>query len=233
MPLFVKALPRLAESLLAAKIAPSYASETPPVEPTAEPVTEPLDFEGTATLSEAALRTQASTSDHPGARLAACWRLMIRDQALPRSAPTEGIRLLTLMNLATQQDLELLEVLVCLDPSSAVRAQAATLIWRVARDRDRVVDLLVSRLQRDLSLEVLVHLLTLVPSLPFEKTRSMARSHMDHPSIDVRRASRDHWLQNGGEPDNLPPLERTSDGCDDDYDDDDYDDDDYDYDEVE
>jgi hypothetical protein len=113
-------------------------------------------------------------------------------------APGEGLRCLTLLNLATQQDLELLEVLLCLDPSPSVRAQAAVLLWRVSRDRDRVVDRLVAQLGKEEAPDVLVQLLSLVPALPFEKTRSVARSHLCHPSLDVRRASWRYWLHTGG-----------------------------------
>jgi hypothetical protein len=52
------------------------------------------------------------------------------------------------VNLATQQDLELLEVVFRFDPCDGVRAQAAIFLWRAARDRDRVVRLLLSGLRR-------------------------------------------------------------------------------------
>lgn len=159
---------------------------------------QPLDFDGTVTLSDATLRAIACESPVPGARLAASWRLLIRGQALPTGAPGEGLRCLTLLNLATQQDLEILEVLLCLDPSAIVRGQAAVLLWRVARDRDRVVDRLVSQVRDERAPEVLVQLLSLVPSLPFGRTQSIARAYLGHPSLDVRRASWSYWLQSGG-----------------------------------
>jgi hypothetical protein len=190
----VKALPTRAESLVNAQGEPSRSSEGPPDQPGVEPI----DFDGTATLSDSALRMRVGESNAPGVRLAACWRLMLRNQALPQRSPGEGIRRLILINLATQQDLELLEVLLCLDPDGGVRAQTAILLWRVARDRDRVVGLLVSRLQEDASPEVLRQLLTLEPALPFERTQSMARSYLSHPSVEVRREGWSYWIRSGG-----------------------------------
>lgn len=193
-----KALPMRAQSLAAGRDEAARAFEVGAFDgPLGASAVQPLDFDGTAALSEAELRSLATNAKAPGARLAACWRLMIRGQALPSRAPSEGVRRLTLLNLATQQDLELLEVLLCLDPSSGVRAQAAMLLWRVARDRDRVVELLVSRLAKETSQEVLLQLLELDPALPFEKIRPMARSYLSHPSLEMRRAGWNHWVQNG------------------------------------
>ena len=194
-----KALPVRAESLVAVRGEPSRSFEDGSFEgPLGDAAVQPLDFDGTEALSETELRWLAVNAKAPGTRLAACWRLMIRGQALPNRAPSEGIRRLTLINLATQQDLELLEVLLCLDPSSGVRAQAATLLWRVARDRDRVVEMLVSRLGKETSPEVLLQLLELKPALPLEKVRTVARSYLSHPSLEMRRAGWNHWVQAGG-----------------------------------
>lgn len=189
MPTHPKALPSRGSQITSAD-----PDALAPQRTAAESTVEPLDFDATAALSDAALRARAREAPAPGARLAACWRLMIRGQALPQTAPTEGIRLLTLINLATQQDLELLEVLLCFDPCSDVRAQAADLLWRVARDRDRVVDRLVSRLQQESSAAVITHLLTLQPSLPADRIGNVVRSHLRHASLEVRQASWNWWL---------------------------------------
>jgi hypothetical protein len=189
-----KALPARGESSSAAPLDPTPLDSAPLC---AVPL-QPVDFDGTLTLPEATLRAIARDSTAPGARLAAAWRLMMRGQALPTGAPGEGLRGLTLLNLATQQDLEILEVLVCLDPAPSVRAQASLLLWRVARDRDRVVDRLVAQLGSDEAPDVVNQLLSLVPSLPFEKTRSLALAYLCHPSLDVRRASWNYWFENGG-----------------------------------
>lgn len=182
----LKALPSRTESSPAIE-GPSQGA---PEERLAPRPIDPVDFDGTAALSDGVLRTQARDGGAPGVRLAACWRLMVRGQALPQTAPTEGVRLLTLMNLATLQDLELLEVLVCFDPCASVRAQAATLLWRVTRDRDRVVSLLVSRLRAETSPEVVKHLLALQPPLPPDQVGDFARARRRKPPARRRRPRR-------------------------------------------
>lgn len=149
----------------------------------------------------------AVSGDDADRRLAACWRLMLRGQALPAGAPSDGMRLMLLVNLASVQALELLEVLVQLDPGAAVRASAVTLMWRVARDRDRVVDLLVARLEAEQAPAVLVALLSLTPPLPPERVRTLVRTYVDHRATDVRTAAERLWHAIGGT--DLPPhLER-------------------------
>jgi hypothetical protein len=184
-----KALPPHFEFLVGSRSAPPLQGSAPP----GSAPLQPLDYDGTVTLPEATLRSMACESPVPGARLAASWRLLVRGQALPPGAPGEGLRCLLLLNLATQQDLEILEVLLCLDPSPKVRGQAAILLWRVARDRDRVVDRLASQLEKEEVADVLVQLLSLVPALPFEKTRSIARSLLRYPSLDFGRAKVRAW----------------------------------------
>lgn len=149
----------------------------------------------------------AVSGDDADRRLAACWRLMLRGQALPSDAPSDGVRLMLLVNLASVQSLELLEVLVQLDPSAAVRASAVTLMWRVARDRDRVVELLLARLEAERAPAVLVALLSLTPPLPAERVRTLVRTYVDHRAADVRTAAERLWHAIGGT--DLPPhLER-------------------------
>jgi hypothetical protein len=166
----------------------------------------PVDFDGTAALSDRALRERAREARDPGVRLAACWRLMVRGQAVPQTEPPEGVRLLTLVNLATQQDLELLEVVFRFDPCDGVRAQAAIFLWRAARDRDRVVRLLLSGLRREASPEVIGQLLALEPGLPADEVRDVVRDHVRHPSEALRRAAWQWWFDRGE-----PNDERSSD----------------------
>lgn len=150
---------------------------------------------------------RAVSGDDADRRLAACWRLMLRGQALPSDAPSDGVRLMLLVNLASMQALDLLEVLVQLDPCAAVRASAVTLLWRVARDRDRVVELLLARLEAEQAPAVLVALLSLTPPLPAERVRTVVRTLVDHRVADVRTAAERLWHAIGGT--DLPPhLER-------------------------
>lgn len=171
--------------------------------PAPEPATfavpcQPLDFDGTARLSDDALRAMARSAPEPGARLAAIWRLMIRGQALPQDPPTEGIRMLTLINLATQQDLDLLAGLLALDPSSDVRVRAADMLWRVARDRDRVVGPLAARLADEPSLDVIQHILALRPVLPLGHVRPSLPGLLAHPLVHARLVGWRFWLDHGG-----------------------------------
>ncbi|MBK6918199.1 MAG: hypothetical protein IPH07_12425 [Deltaproteobacteria bacterium] len=150
-------------------------------------------------LTDAELESAIDDED-PDRRLAACWRVMLRQQSLPTTPPDDGVRLLLLVNLAAVQSLDLLETLAVLDPCASVRAAAATLLWRVARDRDRVVDVLVARLACERSSAVLVSLLQLVPPLPIDRVRAMVRRHADHPASDVRGAAEALWQASGAPP---------------------------------
>ncbi len=149
----------------------------------------------------------AVSGDDADRRLAACWRLMLRGQALPSEAPSDGVRLMLLVNLASVQALVQLEALVQLDPSAAVRASAATLMWRVARDRDRVVELLLARLEAEQAPAVLAALLSLTPPLPAERVRTVVRTLVDHRVTDVHTAAEQLWRAMGGT-DLAPHLER-------------------------
>ena len=197
-----KALPPRAESSPVADRGPPSAPEAGP----ASVAVAPVDFDATALLSDEALRARACEAPDPGARLAACWRLMVRRQAVPQTAPAEGVRLLTLINLATLQDLELLEVVLCFDPCGGVRAQAAILLWRVARDRDRVVSLLLSRLRSDTSPDVIGQLLTLEPVLPPDRVCDVVRTFVRHSSDGLRRVAWRWWFDHG-EPNDASMLE--------------------------
>lgn len=147
-------------------------------------------------LTDAELASAIDDED-PDRRLAACWRVMLRQQSLPTTAPDDGVRLLLLVNLAAVQSLDRLETLAVLDPCASVRAAAATLLWRVARDRDRVVDVLVARLACERAGAVLVSLLQLDPSLPMDRVRPIVRRHADDPRDDVRGAAVALWHASG------------------------------------
>ena len=84
-----------------------------------------VEFIGNHALSDDELRVIALESSDSRAKLAACWRMMIRGQAIPQVEPTEGVRGLTLLNLATVQNIEILGVVLELDPSATVRARAS------------------------------------------------------------------------------------------------------------
>lgn len=147
-------------------------------------------------LTDAELASAVDDED-PDRRLAACWRVMLRQQSLPTTPPDDGVRLLLLVNLAAVQSLDRLETLAVLDPCASVRAAAATLLWRVARDRDRVVDVLVARLACERASAVLVSLLQLDPSLPMDRVRAIVRRHADDPRDDVRGAAVALWHASG------------------------------------
>jgi hypothetical protein len=133
-------------------------------------------------------------SEDPCTRLAACWRLMTRDQALGAAPPTDGVRLLLIVNVASVQDLRMLEILAELDPCPTVRAAADTSLWRVARDRDRVVAFLVARLAVERAPAVLVALLDLVPALPFELSSGSLQPLLENRSNEVRRRAMRLWI---------------------------------------
>lgn len=189
-----------AESLRTSRDAPSHAAELAEL---AESATTPdLDrarivarFEELAPASA----TDGLRSDDPYTRVAACWRALLRDQALGTAPPHDGLRLLLLVNLASMQELELLMILTELDPCATVRGAASTLLWRVARDRDSVVDLLLARLASERAPAAVLALLDLEPSLPVERAHGMVRVHFASPSADVRARACRAWLAGGGD----------------------------------
>ncbi len=138
-----------------------------------------------AALSADALAA-AVHSDDPCTRLAAGWRLLVRDQALGTAPPTDGLRLMLLVNVASVQDLDLLVVLAVLDPSPAVRGAALTFLWRVARDRDRVVALLASRMAVERARTPLLALFDVDPPLPFARIVDGVRVQLEHPMAEIR-----------------------------------------------
>lgn len=94
-------------------------------------------YADTARLADHALR-EIARNGRAADRILACWRLMMRGQALaadPTAGPDAGIRRLLLLNLASCQEVELLERIARHDPEAAVRRDAVVWVWRIAPDR--------------------------------------------------------------------------------------------------
>jgi hypothetical protein len=151
-----------------------------------------------AQLSDEGLAA-ALIAEDPHTRIAAYWRRMVRDQALGNAPPTDGVRLMLLVNLASVQELEVLEVFAELDPCPTVRAAAVTFLWRVARDRDRIVALLLARLAVERAPGPLLALFDLTPALPFARALDSLQSHLVHPVADVRERAIRVWIATEGD----------------------------------
>lgn len=144
-------------------------------------------------LADADLDGALDSSD-PATRLAACWRVMVREQALRNTPPDDGLRLLLSINLASTQDLRSLEVAAALDPCPTVRAAALTSMWRVARDRDRVLAFVLSRLGAERSEAPLLALFELTPPLPMGLATAALAPQLASRSLEVRVRAVRAWL---------------------------------------
>ncbi len=145
------------------------------------------DYADTAACDDEALR-QVAREGEPTERALACWRLMMRGQAIHTTSaagPDIGIRRLLLINLASAPELELLNAIAAHDPEPAIRCEAVAWIWRIAPDEG--LRRLRECIRAEPDDEVVSELLATLPAIPWVTLAPELAHMLLRPSVALRR----------------------------------------------